>query len=126
MQNFAYLRACKIFLSTKCKQGSNNQKNNYWVSKRFFGDLNSQTVGMDSWVQSALKSILRENPIFYRLHDFSLLSKIHFNIHFWNQNSRKKSLTPKNFIFEGWFLYCVFFLIAACFPYKIHFFLWKI
>ena len=26
--------------------------------------LNSQAIGMDSWVQSALKSILRENPIF--------------------------------------------------------------
>ena len=64
MQNFAYLRACKIFLSTKCKQGSNNQKNNYWVSKRFFGELNSQAVGMDSWVQLALKSILRGDPIF--------------------------------------------------------------
>ena len=26
--------------------------------------INSQAVGMDSWVQSALKSILRRDPIF--------------------------------------------------------------
>ena len=33
-------------------------------------DLNSQAVGMDSWVQSALKSISRGTLFLNRLHDF--------------------------------------------------------
>ena len=36
----------------------------YLLSLNFILNINSQAVGMDSWVKSALKSILREDPIF--------------------------------------------------------------
>ena len=59
--------------------------------------FNSQAVGLNSWVQFALKSILTETLFLNRLHDFSLLSSNSFLHPFWNQNWQKKSLTPKKF-----------------------------
>ena len=40
-----------------------------WILKCFLGpfydvEINTQAVGMDSWVHSAIKSILRGDPIF--------------------------------------------------------------
>ena len=64
--------------------------------------LNSQAVGMDSWVQYALKSILRGTLFSNRLHDYSLLSSnsfLHpfdFKIHEKNiiKQQPKQYLTP--------------------------------
>ena len=57
-----------------------------------FRVFNSKAVGLDSWVQSALKSILRGGPYFWiGCIIFRYNAQIHFYIHFWNQNSRKKN-----------------------------------
>ena len=55
-----------------------------------FYTFNSQAVGMDSWVQSALKSILRGILFLNRQHDFSLLSSSSFLNPFLKTNSRKQ------------------------------------
>ena len=64
-------------------------------------NVNSQAVGMDSWVQSALKSILRGEPIsesaawfFVIILKFIFTSIFEIKIH------EKNSLTPKKFHFR--------------------------
>ena len=55
---------------------------------------------MDSWVQSAQKSILKGILFLKRLHDFSLLSSNSFIYPFFiSKFTRKNSLTPKKFHF---------------------------
>ena len=60
--------------------------------------LNSQALGWDSWVSSALKSILLGGPYYWiSCKIFHYYPEIHFYTHFWNQYLRKNSLTPKKF-----------------------------
>ena len=61
----------------------------------------SQAVGMDSWVQSALKSILRGDPILNRLHDFSLLSSNSF-LHPFVESKLMKKKFAQNSISNKW------------------------
>ena len=64
--------------------------------------FNYQTVGLDSWVQSALKSILRVVPIFESAaRFFVIILKLILTSIFEIKIHEKKSLAPKNFIFEG-------------------------
>ena len=69
-------------------------------------NLISQAVGWDSWVPSALKSILWGTLFLKQLHDFSLLSWISFLDSFLELKFTKKKFldTKKKFIFEGRFL----------------------
>ena len=61
--------------------------------------ITPQAVGMNSWVQSALKSIWR-GPFFWIV-CFFYYPEIHFSIHFWNPNSGKKTFWHrKEFIFR--------------------------
>ena len=50
----------------------------WWFLRDTSTYLYSQGVGLDSWIQSALKSILRGTLFLNRLHDFSLLSSNSF------------------------------------------------
>ena len=50
---------------------TNMNRSTFWRFKIYF---NSQAVGLDSWVPSALKSIFRRFLFSNQLHDFSLLS----------------------------------------------------
>ena len=62
-----------------------------------FKIINSQAVGMDSWVHSALKSILRGNPIFESSAWFFVIilkSIFEIKIH------EKKFLPPKKISFS--------------------------
>ena len=56
----------------------------------YFLILNSQAVDLDSWVQSALKSIIRGTLFLNRLHDFSLLSSNLFLYPFLKSKFTKK------------------------------------
>ena len=75
----------------------------FWFGVDFWElNPNSQAVGFDSWVQSALKSILRGTLFWIGCMIFGYYPLIHLYIYFWNQNSPKKFLdNKKNFIFEG-------------------------
>ena len=73
----------------------------------------SQAVGINSWVHLALKLILRGNPFFNRLHDFSLLSSNSFLHSFLKLKFTKKNLDTKKIScsnFEGRFLITIIFL----------------
>ena len=52
--------------------------------------INSQAVGWDAWVPSALKSILWGPYFWISCIIFRYYPEIHFNTHFWKSNSRKK------------------------------------
>ena len=68
-------------------------------------NLHSQAVVWDAWVPSALKSIFYEDPIFESAPGFFvIILKFICTLIFEIQIHEKKSLTPKNFIFEGRFL----------------------
>ena len=73
-----------------------------WFSLFFHMDIeiNFQTDGMDSWVLSALKSILRGPYFWIGFMIFRYYPQIHFYIHFWNPNSRKKFLDTKKISFS--------------------------
>ena len=60
----------------------------------------SQAVGINSWVHLALKLILRGNPFFNRLHDFSLLSSNSFLHRFLKSKYKKKILDTKKISFS--------------------------
>ena len=71
----------------------------------FIRNINSQAVGMDSWVHSALKSILRGDPIFESAAWFFviILKFIFTPIFEIKINEKKIPWRQKNFIFEGQF-----------------------
>ena len=63
--------------------------------------LDSQAVGMDSWVQSALKSILRGDPTFESAAwFFVIILKFIFTSIFEIKIHEKNSLAPKKFHFR--------------------------
>ena len=65
------------------------------------GEFNSQAVGLDSWVQSAVKSILGGTLFLNRQHDFLLVFSNSFLHPFLKSKSTKKnSLWPKKFHFR--------------------------
>ena len=83
-----------------------NQTNSYGeisLSRNFklLGHLNSQAIGLDSWVQSALKSILRGTLFLNWLPDFSLLSSNSFLHPFLKLKfTKKKILDTKKISFS--------------------------
>ena len=67
------------------------------------GDLqvfNSQAVGLDSWVQSSLKSILRGDPIFESAAWFFLIIFKFIFTYIFEIKIHEKKLTPKKFHFR--------------------------
>ena len=76
-------------------------RNGFYPGRNYyFLILNSQAVDLDSWVQSALKSIIRGTLFLNRLHDFSLLSSNLFLYPFLKSKFTKKiPWHQKNFIF---------------------------
>ena len=74
-------------------------------------NINSQAVGLDSWVQSALKSILRGDPIFESAAWFFIsILKVIFTSILEIKIHEKNSLTPKKFHFR-WLQISRFFSI---------------
>ena len=64
-----------FFILNRLESNKLEIRSNLNASKRVrFQSLNSQAVGLNSWVQSALKSLLKGSLFLKRLHDFSLLS----------------------------------------------------
>ena len=71
------------------------------ASEKISISVNSEAVGWDSWVSTALKSIFWGTLFLNQLHDFSLLSWNSFLHSFWKSKFIKKySLTPKWFYFR--------------------------
>ena len=65
-------------------------------------NVNSQAVGWDSWVPSALKSIFWGDLIFESVAWFFVITlKFFFTLIFEIKIHEKKSLTPKKFHFRG-------------------------
>ena len=71
-----------------------------WLILYNFRFLPWQAIGLDSWVQSALKRFWGGPYFRIGCMIFRYYPQIHFYIHFWNQNWRKNSLAPKKFNFR--------------------------
>ena len=73
-----------------------------WNNSVFYPIINSQAVGMDSWVQSALKSILRGDRIFESAAwFFFIILKFIFTAIFEIKIHGKKFLDTKKFHFRS-------------------------
>ena len=84
------------------------------------GQFNSKAVGLDSWVQSAQKSILRGDPIFESAAWFfvSILKFISSSIFEIEIHEKKIPCDQKNFIFEGRFLITIIYSTPTAWEFK--------
>ena len=78
--------------------------------QRKFSRINSKAAGRDSWVQSALKSILRGHP-FFESSVWFLVTILKFIFTSIFKIEKKIPWHKKNFIFEGRFLLAVKFIL---------------